>query len=342
MAAVFDRANPLFERNAVPFEIVPLSSTHGNNTISNGSASVTTRKNRGSFTVRILQGHRPPRNGSGDNERVIRFEMSDECNLIDGSSDGLPASIHGIAQTPTIHAPFMTADRGRGRAYAIDGRKMYPKESSHIPTRPIELFELEVGESDFSDLRRDQALLVDFHDFANSLISLMQFCERGEVDFAQPQEQNDFSRNMNDVNDYSGGWNRQTLQPMGHHKWGNDNGGLSTPSQTQQQTRAPNQPRQGMLPHGPSMISPYGKLNCAMPVSTYSCRLERDLLVSSEDGMQWRNTSKSTSMHARFSIVESNQFRELTVRSFVSACPCRNAFIATSHVFLPTHHSTWH
>ena len=349
MAAVFDRANPLFERYAVPFEVISSSNDHGSNAVSNASASVAIGKKCGSFTVRILQGHRPPRNGGGDKERVIRFEMSDECNLIDDSLDGPSASMNGISQTPIpiIHAPFMTADRGRGQStipatghqtvYANGGHKVYQKETRHVPTRPIELFELEVGESDFSDLRRDQALLVDFHDFANSLISLMQFCERGEVDFAQPQEQNDFP----DVHDYSGGWNRQTTQPMGHRQWGNDNGGWSTPSQTHPHTRAPNQPRQGMLPHVPRMTSPYGKLSCAMPISTYSCRLERDLLVSSEEGMQWRNTQKSSSMHARFSIVESNQFRELTVRSFVPVCTCRNALIATSHFFLPTHQSTW-
>ena len=36
----------------------------------------------------------------------------------------------------------------------------------------IRLFELEVGESDFVELRRDQALLVDFHNFAHSFVSL--------------------------------------------------------------------------------------------------------------------------------------------------------------------------
>mmetsp|Transcript_17366 Transcript_17366/g.24740 ORF Transcript_17366/g.24740 Transcript_17366/m.24740 type:complete len:127 (-) Transcript_17366:96-476(-) len=36
----------------------------------------------------------------------------------------------------------------------------------------IHLFELEVGESDFVELRRDQALLVDFHNFAHSFVSL--------------------------------------------------------------------------------------------------------------------------------------------------------------------------
>mmetsp|Transcript_17397 Transcript_17397/g.25941 ORF Transcript_17397/g.25941 Transcript_17397/m.25941 type:complete len:171 (-) Transcript_17397:70-582(-) len=67
----FDRVNPLFERICVPFEIFQSSS----------NKSVETNKTNGNFTVRILQGHRPQRNGNG-RERVIRFEMSDECNLI--------------------------------------------------------------------------------------------------------------------------------------------------------------------------------------------------------------------------------------------------------------------
>ena len=79
---------------------------------------------------------------------------------------------------------------GHQTVFATGARKLNPKESSQIPMRPIELFELEVGESDFSELRRDQALLVDFHDFANSLISLLHVCELGDMNVSQPSEQN--------------------------------------------------------------------------------------------------------------------------------------------------------
>ncbi|KAL3823562.1 hypothetical protein ACHAXA_002903 [Cyclostephanos tholiformis] len=320
MTAIFDRENPLFERNNVPFEVVSSSSTHGSNTAFGGGASVATNKRRENFTVRILRGHRSQKKSSGEKEHVIRFEISDEFNLIDDFPDGSSGCMYGIPNTPTIpiiHAPFMTADRGQRQSTmqvpshqnlsASGGHKVYPKESSHIPSRPIELFELEVGESDFSDLRRDQALLVDFHDFANSLISLMQFCEVGDVDSEQPREQCVFRGNINDVNEHANGWNRQKTQPMGQQQWGNNNGVSSTPSQTQQQVRASNQPLHGR------MMSPYGKLSYAMPISTYSCRLETDSIVSSDEGVQWKNNPKSTSIHhARFSIVEANNFRELT------------------------------
>jgi spindle assembly abnormal protein 6 len=326
MAAVFDRENPLFERNAVPFEVVSSSSAHGGNTAFGASASdsisaaISAGKRRDNFTVRILQGHRSSRNGSGEKERVIRFEISDEFNTFDDFSDCPSGCRYGIPKTPIIpiiHAPFMSADRGRGPStmqapghpnlHASGGRKMFPKESSHVPSRPIELFELEVGESEFSDLRRDQALLVDFHDFAHSLISLMQSCEMGEVDLDQPREQNVFHGSINDVDEHGSEWNRQMTQPMGQHQWGNNIGASTTPSQTQQQIRAPNQPMPGR------MTSPYGKLGYAMTISTYSCRLQTDAMFSSEEGVQWKNNPKSTSMHhARFSIVEANNFRELT------------------------------
>ena len=54
--------------------------------------------------------------------------------------------------------------------------------------------------------------------------------------------------------------------------------------------------------------------NSGMPVSTYACRLEVDDESSAESSCtQWRKNQQSNNMlHARFSIVESNQFRELT------------------------------
>ena len=83
--------------------------------------------------------------------------------------------------------------------------------------------------------------------------------------------------------------------------------------------RTPSHQGGGMNYHGQRMMSsPFAKMNCStsMPVSTYACRLEID--ASSNDSMQqWRQNSTQQSnnnsmRHARFSIVESNQFRELT------------------------------
>eukprot|EP00581_Thalassiosira_minuscula_P032682 CAMPEP_0183776454 /NCGR_PEP_ID=MMETSP0739-20130205/46882_1 /TAXON_ID=385413 /ORGANISM="Thalassiosira miniscula, Strain CCMP1093" /LENGTH=170 /DNA_ID=CAMNT_0026018325 /DNA_START=38 /DNA_END=546 /DNA_ORIENTATION=+ len=169
--AEFDRVNPLFERDRVPFEIITSPST--------GGVSEAT-KNNGNFTVRILQGHRPQRDG-GNRERVIRFEMSDECNLVDESSEGIWARNgagtgatltgqatpgqgsqstlhHQTPNVPIIHAPFMTADRGRRDGHSMmqsnshphtgngsSGFSLHRSTQKSIPNRPIELYELEVG-----------------------------------------------------------------------------------------------------------------------------------------------------------------------------------------------------
>ena len=347
--AEFDRSNPLFERNVVPFEVVTSSSNNqgnSNNTLAQPTSapSSSSNKRQGNFTVRILQGQRVATrnvNGGGDRERVIRFEMSDECNLICDSSEshaGMNAGQQSTpcrGNTPIIHAPFMTADRGQGQSMMMQGpshqspytsnrsgfRGLHPKESVSSTADNLNLYELEVGESDFADLRRDQALLVDFNGFANSLISLLQFCELGEEGSSQNTSHQTF---QGDDNQYGqqpstmmGGWSGHTSN-MGQHQWGNnDNGTWNTPSHHTQhavleQHALNQQQRQGMQNLGPRVSSPYGKMNTAMPVSTYACRLEID--ASSDDSTQWRKAHQQSNnlMHARFSIVESNQFRELT------------------------------
>mmetsp|Transcript_27889 Transcript_27889/g.43851 ORF Transcript_27889/g.43851 Transcript_27889/m.43851 type:complete len:725 (-) Transcript_27889:241-2415(-) len=315
----FDRINPLFERTCVPFEIFQSSSNKSEN-----------NKTNGNFTVRILQGHRPQRNGNG-RERVIRFELSDECNLsgvVDERNSSFEfghrtPSNRGVNRTtPVIHAPFMTADRGSQQQNYGDSFRLETKPITSIPYRPIELFELEVGESDFADLRRDQALLVDFSDFANSLISLLQCCELGDhqsVDVEQQQhqqyqEQNAFNHSVADT----------AYQPYGQHnghsnessQWGGRRNYTpwTTPSQGQPHPMY-SQHQAMQYQRSPS---PFDKMSSAMPVSTYTCRLEAEYNpASSDEDVQWRSGQTSSintrsSHNARFSIVESNQFRELT------------------------------
>ena len=289
----FDRINPLFERTCVPFEIFQSSS--------NKSAEI--NKTNANFTVRILQGHRPQRNGNG-RERVIRFEMSDECNLIsfatdDGKSSSAyahrtPSSRGACKGTPIIHAPFLM---GCQQQSSVDSFRPGAKPSS-ISYRPIALFELEVGESDFADLRRDQALLVDFSDFANSLISLLQCCELGD----DPSDHHDIEQNRsgNDAGDAA--CQQHTQQDysgsVNFTPWATPSQGQPHPMYSQrhsmQYQRSP---------------SPFGKMNSGMPISTYTCRLEADYLQLSSHNAAVNGRGSQT---ARFSIVESNQFRELT------------------------------
>ena len=312
--AEFDRSNPLFERNSVPFEVITSpNNTFGSGQPSNNNAS-TTNTHHGNFTVRILQGHRPATgNSGGDKERVIRFEMSDECNLIDNlpatSNTGLHTQQHHTPNRPTpiIHAPFLTADRGQGQSSIMQQRQqppphqttpytnreeLYPRQSS-LPTRPIELYELEVGESDFADLRRDQALLVDYSDFANSLISLLQFCQLGEEGSSSQQPSSQYGPPAYPSS--AGGYNQ--MNPNHSAQQQHQHGTWNTPSHHT----------------APQYQSPFGKMtNTGMPVSTYACRLEVDGVSSAESCTQWRKNQQANTLYARFSIVESNQFRELT------------------------------
>ena len=347
--AEFDRSNPLFERNIVSFEVVTQSPNNNNSTNAASSNNDNNNNNNnnnirnGNFTVRILEGRRSG-GGGGDGERVIRFEMSNECNLV----GDLPTHQHqqytpSRSRTPIIHAPFMTVDRGGGQGHHSTMMQGGPNHhhqsphtrSSHIQLKslnlPIELYELEVGESDFAALRRDQALLVDFNSFSDSLISLLQCCELGseenEGSWSSTHHQTFQDTNSNQYGQQqqpydesaSGGWNggqgggvsRQSM--TGQQQWGSsntNNGSWSTPSHQQQ----------GMNYHGQRMMSsPFTKMNCStssMPVSTYACRLEVDAQIDSNSMQQWRQNStqqsNNNSYHARFSIVESNQFRELT------------------------------
>jgi len=340
----FDRSNPLFERNVVSFEVVTTPSN--NNNASSSSTNNDNNKRNGNFTVRILEGRRSAASsGGGDGERVIRFEMSNECNLLEDSSQHQLQCTPSRSSrtTPIIHAPFMTVDRGGEQGHnsttMMQGPNHY-RQSPHTKLHttqqkslnlPIELYELEVGESDFAALRRDQALLVDFNSFSDSLISLLQCCElSSDEGGCSSTHQQTFQETSNQYGQQqqpydesvSGGWNgsgqgggvsRQSM--TGHHQWGsiiNNNGSWSTPSHHQQPTH-----QQGMNYHGQRMMSsPFAKMNCSssMPVSTYACRLEVD--ASSNDTssiqQQWRQPNNNSMRHARFSIVESNQFRELT------------------------------
>ena len=349
VAADFDRSNPLFERNVVSFEVVTTSPNNNNN----NAASTTNAKRNSNFTVRILEGRRST-SSSGGGERVIRFEMSNECNLVVDSSSPTQhqqcTPSRSNRTTPIIHAPFMTVDRGGGQGHHSTmmqgGPNHHHHQSPHTKLRPqqkslnlpIELYELEVGESDFAALRRDQALLVDFTSFSDSLISLLQCCELSSEDSEggcssthqqtfQDTNSNQYGSQQQPYDEStSGGWNgnvgqgggaasRQSTTGQQQHQWGSSNNSntWSTPSHQQPS-------HQGMNYHGQRMMSsPFAnnKMNCStsMPVSTYACRLEID--SSSYDSIQqWRQNStqqtNNNSLHARFSIVESNQFRELT------------------------------
>lgn len=346
--ASFDRMNPLFERNHVPFEIVACSGFPGDNGSRNpDNARNNPIKQYSEFAVRILRGHRPARTGDGL-ERVIRIELSDEFNLIsavstdrmhkmNAPSEGNTKQRQHSTNIPIISAPFITADRharSEYHSYPWDNYSdFHSNGSKHIsPIIPIELYELEVGESDFSNLRRDQALLVDFDDFANSVISLLQYCELGEKkkteyeegknnrdDSQHTQYPTSFQSNQHHEKYYMhDAENGMGLQRWNNHnkfqnwsQWDRNNATWSTPGRKYDHPMPP-QPKP-MHHRGMTSPSPFGK---STHLSTYTCRLETDFNSSNNEAVSWRNEHKqdshSSTIHAQFSIVESNQFRELT------------------------------
>jgi hypothetical protein len=157
--AEFDRQNPLFERNDGSVEVISADNSKSNE----------------HFTIRILSGHRTLRNGRG-RERVFRFEVSDECNVVktissfdqsthvcktpinNGQTAGL--NLQRTPYAPVIRAPFMTSDRGReqipnaGDQFGERGVDVALSQMQLSTSRAVELYELEVGESDFEELRR--------------------------------------------------------------------------------------------------------------------------------------------------------------------------------------------
>ena len=235
------------------------------------------------YTIRILSGRRPLVGGNSSSanginhgmERCIRFEVTDECAEFRRPSlpPSQPLTTHNeqtgcgtLASVPNTPGPpvMMQQQQHQLPVVAMQSQNHYHTFGcAGVSTRhgPIHTFELEVGETDFANLRRDQALLVDFGSFADSFIALLGYCDLGETTdelMVDPE-----------------GLRRRQQPPDGSA----GDTGLPTPPRT-----------------------PYSS-----EVPQYTCRLED---FSSDNGTLKHH---GTSQHqARFSIVESNQFRELT------------------------------
>ena len=272
----FNRCQPLLERNNVPCEHIVLEEK-GNST------RKVLSKNAEFYTLRILQGHRQIGKTPHTTERAIRLELSDENKKArpqkrlplyrnkssvrdafnqNSTKDKMTPGPINFCSPPFASQHFtpnenfkMTISKTKDYSQRLD-------DSSSIESHdngPIQLYELEVGESDFADLRKDQALLVDFSSFAKSMIDLLKLCDLG------PSQDDDDTA----IAGSSG------LDGSENEKWSGQKG-----------------------------ISPN--------VSNYVCRIE----AFSNQALTGRwdtNKEDGTSFHrAIFSIVESNQFRELT------------------------------
>lgn len=199
----FNRNKPLFERKSVPCEFFQCSDENRNIFCERGS-----QRRKVKFTLRLLQGHRCISNGNQTTERVIRLEISDEyrkCenhNLIpsekhlegqlghssfrnpSNSSSGSSNSALSSIRFPVLQdrSNFHSKDIKRDDAVSID---RYDDGAAMNDKTPVNVYELEVGETDFAKLQQDQALLVDFGNFSRSIIDLLNLCDLGDHEDVQ-------------------------------------------------------------------------------------------------------------------------------------------------------------
>ena len=260
VSSSFNRNAPLFEKQYIPFEFLQVCDENKGGIYERGVP-----KRRLRFALRLLQGNRNVPNNVGATERAIRLEISDEyrkCTELNGMDE--------IERRNSIHAPMkVNSENGNMpmsiRFPVLQDRSNFVQNNDSkkksiditrceegivvIDKSPVNIYELEVGESDFAQLQQDQALLVDFSNFSKSIIDLLSHCDLGD----------------SDEEDIIG---RPTFFQYGSHHMNQNN-------------------------------------------SKFFCRIE-DFSSSSynQNSTSWKS-QKEGKLMARFSIVESNQFREL-------------------------------
>jgi len=305
----FNRQNPLFERARIPFEVLHI----GNLTTSNANGiSLHTEKKVQHFTLRILEGRRPiPNQQHVGTERAIRLEISDECSHFHRKSKLFPTANNFTQNLKLPATPyhgnrsFSDVNQSLGNnnpPIMMQKQPMFSAQDEKRPASgaysgPVHLYELEVGETDFCELRRDLALLVDFQDFASSFITLLQFCDLGDVLESEGNEEDDMTCQT--------GYYNQNYHA--NHKED------STPNQN-------------------TPFSPFIQKEKNYQKSYYSCRLEITPAHQNKTSYPQKTTQNFKSNTSKFSIVESNQFRELahlslnlnhgtdsSIRSYLSA-----------------------
>lgn len=273
----YNRENPLLERKHVPCEFVVAPEEMEKL----GCRSIPNSKRKLLFTLRVLQGHRPIPNNISQTERSIRLELSDEHRKyghIIGREKPQKGSFPYAVSTPPsfsqkiqnlgpIYFPICQQNNYSPRDTVNDETVIDEMNSQSNASKTVNLYELEVGESDFAQLRHDQALLVDFSNFSKSLIELLMSCDLGEDD------------------DSSCGFTESKLTHHGNPCLVND-----------------------MLAKDDCFGSNNKAREKKLTFSKFTCRIEDYSAAQNSKGWE---SSKSKKLPARFSIVESNQFREL-------------------------------
>ena len=259
------------------------------------------------FTLRILEGHRTI-NDNGRIEKAIRLEISDEYRNQQCCNNNTEKKIFknkDLNEWSDRRKPFSPLRQINGNVPFMNNlsscKNRTVGDDEHCidgSSNQVQLYELEVGESDFAALQQDQALLVDFANFSNSFIHLLCQCDLGMEDVGVANS-NDGKKNLN-------GGEQEILSNTHTQIQGNNplmGCQLSSSSGMVMGRRnrflSPNQDANKFI--GQTM-------GCD---TTYTCRIEEYLNKKSHVN-SWNNTTNQSGSNVRFSIVESNQFRELT------------------------------
>lgn len=309
----FNRCSPLLERKHVPCEVISFGSNKSGTTSTVGVNVAS--KRRENFTLRVLEGHRKC-SESGGLEKAIRLEISDEYRRQCPNKRSIHNE-HGIS-------PFSPLRDCRRRDSAISVMNMMPSPSSYpvqssskyskdcimhwqeegeyevdemvqIDSYPIKLYELEVGESDFAALQKDQALLVDFSNFSKSFINLLSLCDLGLDEMEKSTQENVADENREQH--HRDREQCQNFNPLLGCQLSASGGMIGQSSMMPIRTTHSNQ----------SIYCDEGGVG-----SMYTCRIE-EFSNKPQNMNSWNSKNGlNTEKVVRFSIVESNQFRELT------------------------------
>ena len=343
--ALFNRSYPLFERKRVECQVFSTSAANDNNMSSGLRNTQNIFEQNIFYTLRVLDGTRSSPENKKCIERVIRIELSDECSKYEVNNSNLEQRRNCIeeqnnfqtthhSKNNALHTPMRshqsTLEKGSWcddtqaafrnnvapgqRLQNEDGFFQYStsRTGNHIvDASPIKIYELEIGESDFIELRRDQALLIDFSEFAQSFIELLALCDlecRSKCEGYYTHGQTSiYDKNNEHVKNPLFGCQLNAHSDSIYNSKHRPNWGVKHTPLDQAKTN-------GRFHHYQNNITAAD----GPTVSNYKCRLESHSTLStntSNVNYYWNNKSQNNNRNTqlyRFSIVESNQFRELT------------------------------
>ena len=273
----YNREKPLLERKYVPCELI--TSNDGKN-----GQEQPLSKRTVYFTLRVLQGHRNIPNNIGSSERSIRLELSDE-NRKSGKQTNAGARKKKQQQNP-IHMSHLVSS----------SQWQFPSHGSiHFPV--IQHLPAAEDENKHGCVEDDE-ILID----SSSIVHLYEL-EVGESDFAKLRQDQAL------LVDFSA-FSKSFIELLLSCDLGEDNDMSGTIKRGGMPQQLPN-PTSGCS----GIQSPFNIDNSGSTAqgksfgSQFTCRVE-DFTSRGAKSLNG-NKGCNNSHFARFSIVESNQFREL-------------------------------